>query len=107
MVAFSLVALSTQQPPRKTALLQKIRAHSTPPPQSSRTMDDVHMETPPVSSANDKDPMASQQSQDNGSSPQQDGSVRALLGSSVVEDFGHYRDILEQHVCLDTVGVIA
>ncbi|KAF9984500.1 hypothetical protein BGZ75_003920 [Mortierella antarctica] len=60
-------------------------------------MNDVHMETPPVSSANIKDPMALQQAQDIGNSPPKEGSVRALLGNSVVEDFGHYRDILEQH----------
>ncbi|KAF9574846.1 hypothetical protein EC968_005324 [Mortierella alpina] len=60
-------------------------------------MNDVHMETPPVSSANNEDPLALHQTQDSGSSPQKEGSVRALLGSSVVDDFGHYRDILEQH----------
>ncbi|KAF9961738.1 hypothetical protein BGZ70_008218 [Mortierella alpina] len=60
-------------------------------------MNDVHMETPPVSSANSKDPMAFQQPHDSGNGPQTEASVRALLGNSVVEDFGHYRDILEQH----------
>ncbi|CAO3569912.1 unnamed protein product [Mortierella alpina] len=60
-------------------------------------MNDVHMETPPVSTANSQDPMAFQQPHGSRNSPQKEDSVRALLGNSVVEDFGHYRDILEQH----------
>jgi len=58
-------------------------------------LSDVHMETPPASSAFAADPLLTVVVHEDTSRSE---SVRARLGQSVVKDFGIYRDILEQHV---------
>lgn len=58
--------------------------------------DDVHMETPPVLSANDSDPLLAHNEEEISSKEQL---IRTNLGNSVVQDFGQYRDILDEHVC--------
>ncbi|GJJ77916.1 hypothetical protein EMPS_10275 [Entomortierella parvispora] len=57
-------------------------------------LSDVHMETPPASSASASDPLLSALAHED--TPKTE-SVRAKLGQSVVKDFALYRDILEQH----------
>ncbi|KAG0197497.1 hypothetical protein BGX28_009040 [Mortierella sp. GBA30] len=60
-------------------------------------MDDVHMETPPASSPS-QDPVAAlQRSRAGRENASQESFDRSLLGRSLVQDFGHYRDILDQH----------
>ncbi|KAG0079665.1 hypothetical protein BGZ92_000942 [Podila epicladia] len=56
--------------------------------------DDVHMETPPVSSANDPDPLMAYNEEE---IPSKEKRIRSNLGKTVVQDFGQYRDILDEH----------
>ncbi|KAF9905760.1 hypothetical protein EC991_001298 [Linnemannia zychae] len=60
-------------------------------------MEDVHMETPPASLAElTESPLASQQPKAEQYASRGD-MVRSNLGISIVQDFGYYRDILEEH----------
>ncbi|KAG0290579.1 hypothetical protein BGZ98_003373 [Dissophora globulifera] len=52
-------------------------------------MEDVYMETPPVSSATESNPFSAAMTKDD--------IIRSTLGQSIVKDFGVYRDILEEH----------
>lgn len=58
--------------------------------------DDVHMETPPVSSANDPDPLLAHNEEE---IPSKEKLIRTNLGKTIAQDFGQYRDILDEHVC--------
>ncbi|KAG0324694.1 hypothetical protein BG004_003396 [Podila humilis] len=55
---------------------------------------DVHMETPPVSSAHDIDPLLAHSQ---GGLSSKEELIRTNLGTSIVQDFGQYRDILDEH----------
>ncbi|KAF9207161.1 hypothetical protein BGZ59_011316 [Podila verticillata] len=56
--------------------------------------DDVHMKTPPVLSANHPDPLLELNEEEISSKEQL---IRTNLGKSIVQDFGQYRDILDEH----------
>ncbi|KAG0320509.1 hypothetical protein BG000_003537 [Podila horticola] len=56
--------------------------------------DDVHMETPPVSSANNPDPLLAHNEEE---IPSKEKLIRTNLGKTIAQDFGQYRDILDEH----------
>ncbi|KAF9359607.1 hypothetical protein BGX26_011942 [Mortierella sp. AD094] len=67
-------------------------------PTSQSAMEDVHMETPPMSSTSYlESPSAVQETGNTGEDPSRLSAIRASLGQSTVRDFGIYRDILEEH----------
>ncbi|KAK3843346.1 MAG: Translin family-domain-containing protein [Linnemannia gamsii] len=60
-------------------------------------MEDVHMETPPASLAElTESPLAAQEPTAEQHAFRRD-MVRSNLGKSIVQDFGYFRDILEEH----------
>ncbi|KAF9115940.1 hypothetical protein BGX27_005632 [Mortierella sp. AM989] len=61
-------------------------------------MEDVHMETPPMSSASHLDsPLTAQEAGNSEDQASRLNTIKASLGQSTVSDFEVYRDILEEH----------
>ncbi|KAF9185121.1 hypothetical protein BGZ51_002937 [Haplosporangium sp. Z 767] len=60
-------------------------------------MDDVHLDTPPASTTLDQEMSSNPQQQEQTDAFKGD-IIRSNLGQSIFNDFGYYRDILEEHV---------
>ena len=56
------------------------------------------METPPTSSAELTDPLSAGQPPEAPLHVSKGDMIRSNLGRSILQDFGYYRDILEEHV---------